>query len=450
MQISRIDGGTSVDPIENSWDWWHELVNYERRPASLEELKLQRITEILDKIGNPHLPLKCLHVAGTKGKGSVCAYVDSILRKAGYSVGLFTSPHLVEINERFVINGHQISTPELKERVLEIHSASSKIPCEPPTFFEVATCVAFKHFMDLSLDYVVLETGLGGRLDSTNVCRPIACALTSISLDHTKQLGSTVELIAAEKAGILKAGVPAVSGIRTKGPKEVIQEKAKIIGTDLWEIDNQIKEINLNLESNGKWSFDLDLPTRTYSGLVAGLSGRHQIDNASIAIAMIERAGIEVSDTATKHGTNFLNWPGRVEVIAKDPWIILDTAHNTASVIALTEALKDLPASGKKHLVFAASQDKDIRGMLNHLVGRFDTIHLTRYSGGTRAATPSDMLEFIPEKLKKRCIINDNSETSLAITIKNASRNDLICITGSVFLAGELKNKIYKFITNAI
>lgn len=418
------------------------MVNYERRPASLEELKLQRITEILNAVGNPHHLLKCLHVAGTKGKGSVCAYVDSILRKAGYSVGLFTSPHLVEINERFAVNGQPISTAELKERVLEIRSASAKISCEPPTFFEVATCVAFKHFKDLSLDYVVLETGLGGRLDSTNVCRPIASGLTSISLDHTKQLGSTVELIAAEKAGILKSGVPAVSGVRSKGPKEVIQEKAKIIETDLWELDEQIKVTNLSPETNAKWSFNLELPNRNFSGLVAGLSGKHQIDNASIAIAMIERAGIRVSDKAIKDGIQNVNWPGRVEVIEKNPWIILDTAHNTASIIALTEALKDIPISGKKHLVFAASQDKDITGMLNHLASKFDAIHLTRYSGGIRAANPQDMLECIPKEFRARCLLNENPLISLSFALKHASRADLICITGSVFLAGDLKNKI--------
>lgn len=444
MSSKPVDAhGTETDPSSSAWNWWQELINYERRQASSEDLKLHRIGEILHFLDNPHLSLKCFHVAGTKGKGSVCAYLDSILRHGGHKVGLFTSPHLETINERFAVNGYPISNEDLCKRILEVRDAARAIPGEPPTFFEVATAAGFLHFRHSKVDWVVLETGLGGRLDSTNVCVPVGCAISSISLDHTKQLGETVEQIAGEKAGILKSGIPAVSGVRESGPKWVIHSQAKAVDALLWEIDKEVLIYNENkiIDSDppGLWKFDLRTPRSTHAELTTGLPGRHQVDNAALAVALLEQVGVLPEVSIVRSGLRKVQWPCRVETIIRHPWIILDTAHNVASVKALTEALFSTRPQGKSYLVFAASQDKDINGMLAHLAGLFDRIHLTRYSGGLRSAAPEFLFEALPIASQKNAIINENPTDCLESIISTASQADLICITGSVFLAGELK-----------
>ena len=444
MSGNTIESHDSDDDRKvSAWDWWQGLVNFERRQPSFEELKLQRIRDILRALDNPHFKLKCLHVAGTKGKGSLCAFLDSILRQGGQKVGLFTSPHLENINERFMINGIPISNEDLSGRIQEVREAANAIVGEPPTFFEVATAAGFLHFKNCKIDWAVLETGLGGRLDSTNVCLPIGCAITSISLDHTKQLGDTVEKIAGEKAGILKTGIPAVSGVRERGPKEIIRLQAKKINSPLWELDEEIRIINQRLikESNPPclWEFDLITPKTVHKNLRPGLPGKHQIDNAALAVALLDMVGEESKESVIQSGLKQINWPCRIETINSSPWVIIDTAHNVASVKALTEALFMTRPLGKTHLVFAASQDKDIQGMLAHLAGLFDKLHLTRYLGGLRSTAPQTLLQWVPDDHKQRATLYENPINCLDAILAEASQLDMICITGSVFLAGELK-----------
>jgi dihydrofolate synthase/folylpolyglutamate synthase len=431
------------DRWATAWDWWQELVNFERRSAQCEDLKLQRMNEILEALGNPHVGMKCLHVAGTKGKGSTCAFLDSILRASNHTVGLFTSPHLESINERFVVNGNSISQKLLADSILEVRDATDRSPGEPPTFFEVATAVGFLHFHHANVDWTVLETGLGGRLDSTNICIPTACAITSISLDHVRQLGDTVELIAFEKAGIIKPGVPVVSGVRETGPAYIIRKQAEKTGAPLWEIDQEIVISNMApveiAHKHGVWSFDLKTPLATRHSLVAGLPGRHQVDNAALAVAMLDSVNRPLDNQSIHQGLLNVVWPGRIETISKDPWVVLDTAHNVASVHALIKTLAQQPITGRRHLIFAASQDKDISGMLALLAGNFDTIHLTRYSGGTRASTIDALVSALPTPCKAKVILEENPVRCLESLISSASPSDLICITGSVFLAGDIR-----------
>lgn len=427
-----------------AWNWWQGLVNFERRQPLSEELKLQRIREILSLLDSPHLRLKCLHVAGTKGKGSVCAFLDSILRQASQRVGLFTSPHLEAINERIAVNGIPISTKDLANRIWEVSEAAKKIVGEPPTFFEVATVAAFIHFRNSEIDWAILETGLGGRLDSTNVCLPAGCSITSISLDHTKQLGDTVEKIAGEKAGIIKPGIPTVSGVRERGPREIIRQHAREMNAPLWELDIDIiicnQKIIENTEQPGLWKFDLITPKNCYRDLISGLPGRHQIDNAALAVGLLDHLGISPEVSAIKSGINLVQWPCRIETIFRKPWIILDTAHNVASIKALTESIFCSNPQGTTHLVFAASQDKDIKGMLDHLAGTFDKLHLTRYLGGVRATAPEILFESVPKERQASTTIHENPIKCLESILSHTSLTDMICITGSVFLAGEVKS----------
>lgn len=444
MPAETPDSRLAESPDRDSvWEWWQGLVNYERRQPSTEDLKLQRMREVLEALGNPHAALKCLHVSGTKGKGSVCAYLDSILRQATRRVALFTSPHLETINERFIVNGVPIPMEELADRIREVRTASMAIPGEPPTFFEVATAAAFLHFKKAQADWTVLETGLGGRLDSTNVCAPSGCAITSISLDHTRQLGETTELIAWEKAGILKPGVPAVSGVREPGPREAIARQAALVGAPLWEIDKDIIISNISLEEDprqpGLWRFDLVTPFKAHRGLVPGLPGKHQVDNAALAVSLLDFVGEFPQEPAILSGLSGVLWPGRVETVHRSPWVVLDTAHNVASVQALTDTLAAHAVRGTRHLVFAASVDKDIRGMLAHLVGFFDKIHLTRYLGGQRACPPGNLLALLSDMDRARATLNENPIDCLNSILGKASGSDLVCITGSVFLAGEIK-----------
>jgi len=435
--------GNDHDCKASAWNWWQGLVNFERRQPSFEELKLQRISDILGLLENPHLKLKCLHVAGTKGKGSVCAFLDSILRHGNQGVGLFTSPHLETINERFTVNGIPISTDDLLSRIWEVSKAAKTIGGEPPTFFEVATAAAFLHFRNSKIDWGILETGLGGRLDSTNVCVPIGCAITSISLDHTKQLGDTVEKIAGEKAGILKKGIPAVSGVREHGPREVIRRHAREVEAPLWELDNEIRIINQKLiedtKNPGLWKFDLITPKSFHRDLIPNLPGKHQIDNAALAIGLLDQLNISPEELAIKSGVRLVQWPCRIQTINEKPWVILDTAHNVASIKALTESIFFSRPHGTTHLVFAASQDKDTQGMLAHLADFFDKIYLTRYLGGLRATPPENLYESVPKKHQAIAKIYENPIKCLESILENTSPLDLVCITGSVFLAGELK-----------
>ena len=431
------------DRWATAWDWWQELVNFERRSAQCEDLKLQRMKEILEALGNPQTGIKCLHVAGTKGKGSACAFLDSILRATNQTVGLFTSPHLESITERFVINGSPISTEILADCIMAVRDATNRSPGEPPTFFEVATAAGFLHFNHSNVDWIVLETGLGGRLDSTNICAPTICAITSISLDHIKQLGDTVEQIAFEKAGIIKPGVPVVSGVREAGPANVIKMQAEKTGAPLWEIDRDIVISNVAPAAEGYkrglWSFDLKTPIATRHHLVAGLPGRHQVDNAALAVAMLDSTDQPPDTQSIQQGLLNVVWPGRIETISHTPWVILDTAHNVASVHALIETISQQPLTGRRHLIFAASQDKDISGMLALLAGKFDTIHLTRYSGGTRSSTIDALVSALPTPCPATIILEENPIRCLEKLTSNASPTDLICITGSVFLAGDLR-----------
>ena len=411
---------------EEALAWWFGRINYEVRAATPRDLKLERMRAVLRRLGNPQDRLRLVHVTGTKGKGSTCAMLASVVQAAGYRVGLFTSPHLEHVSERVQVNGVPISAPELTARLNEIRPAVEEVERQGPpvTFFEISTAVGFLHFLYRRCDLAIIEVGLGGRYDSTNVCWPLVAVITNIGYDHMNQLGSTLEAIAYQKAGIIKRGVPVVSGERQAGPREVIRRVAE--------------------EQNAPW-FEVGLMERQAAQRYRlGLCGEHQRDNAAVALATLEclrQAGLHLPESAVRQGLAQVAWPARIECLRRHPTLILDTAHNVPSIQALLQTLRShWPVSGRRRLIFAVSADKEYPQMLDLLAEDFDVFYLTKYGNNPRCVPPERLGELLAARAPHRTLrLFPSSLDAWEAARADADPEDLICITGSVFLAGELQ-----------
>lgn len=417
--------------------FWYGRINYEVRAATAADLKLERMRALLSLVGDPHLRVRTVHITGTKGKGSTAAMLAAVLRADGYRVGLFTSPHLQKVEERTQVDGVPISSAELTALMAQLVPAVEHLERidQPPTFFEIGTALGFLHFVHRRCDVAVVEVGLGGRFDSTNVCRPLVSVVTSVGLDHTAQLGNTLEAIAYQKAGIIKPGVPVVCGVTDPGPRAVIEQVAAEVGAKVvqagrdfvFEYDPAVRAVRIN-----------SLPP-----LRLGLLGRHQGANAAVAVATVEqlrRTGMPISDRAVAKGLAEVRWTARIELVSERPTVILDTAHNVPSVEALVDTLSTcLPVRGRKAVVFAVSSDKQYPEMLKVLAGYFDAFHLTKYGNNPRCVPPevlADTLATIAPHL--RPTVYPTAAEAWAAARTAAGADDLVCVTGSVFLAGEL------------
>ena len=445
---------------EEAIRFWYGRVNYEARAAGPLDLKLERMRALLRRLGDPHDRLRLVHVTGTKGKGSTCAMLASVLRAAGYRVGLFTSPHLEHVEERIQVDGVNIAHAELASCMAEVADAVRAMEAEthypPPTFFEICTALGFLHFVRRRCDVAVLEVGLGGRFDSTNVCRPLVSVITNVGLDHTAQLGHTLEAIAYQKAGIIKRRVPVVSGVAQDGPRAVVRTIARAMDAPLWEVDTcnpsptpPLRREGLKTAEEAIASSALAPPPFSGEGVGGrgsslGLLGAHQRANAAVATATLARlraAGMHIPAPAITRGLAEVKWPARVEVIRERPAIILDTAHNVPSAEALVDTLRDtFPAAGVKRVVFAVSADKPVASILRVLASYFDHFHLTRYGNNPRSVPP----EALAAALVAIAPTKGFSTHATAAEAWRAARTaaagaDLLCVTGSVFLAGELR-----------
>jgi len=451
------------------------FVNYEKIPAYpyKESLKLERIKGFLQRIGNPQDSLKCLHVAGTKGKGSTCAFLTYILREAGFKLGLYTSPHLSDFRERIRILGQKpkaknqgpdfegmISQKDLMRLVGNLRPAIDKFNAKseygPLTFFEVYTGLAFVYFKEKKVDFAVLETGLGGRLDATNAVSPLVCVITPISYEHTQKLGNTLREIAAEKAGIIKtrsswlvAGrLPVITAPQKTEAARVIRLKCRQVGAKLYEVGKDIlyKRIkDKGLRIKGMHG--------VYSGLKINLLGGHQIINAAVAIGAIEAlrdCGVNISAAAIKRGLTNTLWPGRCEVVSRDPLIVLDGAQNVASARVLKKAVKENFRYKKLILVLGVSNDKDIAGICRELCPLADTIILTQ-ANSPRAAGVDDIEKIVrsspaPSEAEgwlvahSKIIKTKKVKEAKCLALKLAGKKDLILATGSLFVVGEFRN----------
>ena len=459
-----------VHPPRSGWSaeealrFWFGRINYEQVSPRPSDLKLDRMRALLDALGNPQERLRIIHIAGSKGKGSTSAMLAAILRSAGYRTGLFTSPHLEDVHERIQVNGVNIGEEEMTSLLEEI-SASASARAWPPasvngqaptslaeavTFFEIATALGFLHFVRRRVDFAVVEVGLGGRFDSTNVCTPLLSIITSISFDHTQQLGKTLEKIAMEKAGIIKPGRPVLSGVRAAGPRQVIEKIAAEREAPLIQAERDFRFTYepglIGVAQDSRPRVQVETRTPRLPAFELGLLGEHQAANAAVVVAAVEQlrlAGIAITDSAVANGLATVCWPARLEIVGRQPLVILDCAHNVASAQALADTLLQsipLKPNGQRHLIFAGNRDKDLKGMLAVLAPHFAKFFLTRFGTNPRNVAPEKLAEFLPAGAV--CSLHETAAAAWAAARQQATPNDLICITGSVFLAGELRRSV--------
>ncbi|MFM7150196.1 MAG: bifunctional folylpolyglutamate synthase/dihydrofolate synthase [Gemmataceae bacterium] len=434
--------------MNESLQWWYELANYEKRPPLPGDLKLDRMRTLLSILGNPHHYYRIVHVAGSKGKGSTSAMLCSVLRQAGYRTALFTSPHLTQIEERFQVNHQPIRSEELIRLAEEIRDEVARIRAfdgNPPTFFEVATAIGFLHFRRRGVDLAVIEVGLGGRLDSTNVCRPLLSMITSISFDHVKILGNTLDKIAREKAGIIKPGIPVVSGVQEDEARTAIEEVARQQGARLLTLN---RDFTVESDPGCVGTQSLQRPrirvrsAESWPSLELQLFGEHQTANAALVVTAVEQLrlkGLHLPDHAVREGLRKTVWPARLELFSLSPLVVLDCAHNVASVSALVQTLRQWQPRKNRVLVFSASSDKDIPGMLKVLAPDFDRAIMTQYESSSRAVPVEEMAKAWQMVSDKPVVPEPQVANALKRAMESVHADDLLCVTGSVFLAGELR-----------
>ena len=397
------------------------------------QLGLETISRLMRGLGNPQDRYRCIHVAGTNGKGSIAAFLSSVLAHEGYRVGLYTSPHLVRFNERIQINGCPISDQDVAkaaEAVQRIYTQG-----EPPTFFECATAMAFHHFASEKVDWAVLETGMGGRYDATNVVHPEVCIISNISMEHTEYLGNTLAKIAAEKAGIIKRGAAVVTATRQKKALQVIEQAASKRGVPLLRMGNEIKVLR---EGDGFFTY---LGRRhRWARLKVGLLGDHQMTNAGLALGALELLmdkNLSVSDEAIYKGLAVARWPGRLEVVSEDPFILLDGAHNPSAVRTLKVFLENGMAPRRIIMVIGILKDKAWKPMLRELAGLADCMILSRPQY-ERAADPEELAAFV-RLIKQDLRVISHLPGAISLALGEARHGDLVCITGSLYTVGEAK-----------
>lgn len=408
-----------------------------------QNFDLDRMRALLKKLGNPHEQFRSIHVAGTKGKGSTCAMISSMLIANNYKVGLYTSPHLTDIRERIQINGEMISQADFGRLMKVVEPIVTKQK-PTPTYFDVLTAVAFKYFAEQKVELAVVETGLGGRLDSTNVIKPEVTAITSISKDHMAQLGLTLSRIAEEKAGIFKTGVPAVTVQQDVEAEIVLKRVAESRGVQL-AITGKDIEFSYRFESSRLQGphnrICLTTATSKFEHLAVPLLGEHQAINCGLALSVIDRLktrGIAISDARAMEGLAKTTIPGRMEMVNLQPRVIVDGAHNAASVDAMMRAIGQHIPYDSMVVIFGCCADKDVSGMLDRITSGADKVIFTKVDN-IRSADPNELAARYIEQYGKMAQVAATLEEALSIANRAVTKEDLICITGSFYLVGEAK-----------
>jgi dihydrofolate synthase / folylpolyglutamate synthase len=389
---------------------------------------LEKTANIMKALGDPHKGRRYIHVAGTNGKGSVSAMLESILMKAGYRVGFYSSPHLVRFTERFRINRHEISQEEAIDLVNELKGAID--PSEPPTFFEAATAMALSCFASNETDIAIMEVGMGGRLDSTNIIRPLCSVITNITLEHQDFLGKRLVDIAGEKAGIIKQGVDLVTAAAQPVVLDLFKKRCAEKKAGFHRLGDGFR-----YRSNGCEISYFGMK-RTIKGLRPGLPGRYQHRNTALAISaveIIEKKGLRISEQDIIDGIADTSWPGRMQVISRDPLVVLDGAHNPGAARELAGSIRGLPHD-RLIAVMGIMGDKDINSIIRLISPVADYIICTR-PDYYRAAEPGRILEAVTA-LGKKGEAAGNLSDAIKKAKKMASPRDLILITGSLFTVG--------------
>lgn len=397
---------------------------------------LQSITELLLRLGNPQKSYKTIIIGGTNGKGSTAAMTASILQSAGYKVGLYTSPHLVDVRERIVINGRKISRRDFSRTIAFVRN---KIE-QPVTYFEFLTAVAFVYFQNQKVDIAVLEVGLGGRLDATNVCNPLVSVITNIAFDHMAYLGDTLESIAREKAGIIKRNGVCITAAKQKNVLDVLKDACLRRRAKLYRLGCDIK-----IKKQNDGFFTYQGLNRNLKNLTIPLRGEHQLSNAALALTAIElgeKKGFRVDDAAIYAGLKNTCWEARLEIMQNNPFFLLDGAHNPAGIDALCRSLKKDFSFRRLIIIFGALADKDYRRMLWKITPFASTVILTQIKA-KRAVPVNDLMRSV-NKIGYEAIATENVNQAITQAMTMAGKEDLICATGSFYMAGEVKQAFPK------
>lgn len=448
LRAPKISPASSITNYTTGLKWLYEHVDYERlRLVKYDDdtFSLDRMRQLLELLGNPHEELRCVHVAGTKGKGSTCAMVSAMLQGCGYTVGSFSSPHMIDLRERITIDSHMISYNDCADLFKQIAQVEKKLDHGPPTFFEIMTAAAMRYFADQAVDIVILETGLGGRLDCTNVVTPLVSAITSISYDHMNLLGESITEIAREKAGIFKTGVPALSIKQDEEVTATLNECADQASTPLEYTGDQV-EFSYRFEANKELGphtrVCITTETSRYEHLAVPLKGEHQAHNCGLALAILDKLkahGFNFEEQKLIKGLAATDLPGRMELVHEQPRVIIDGAHNAASIQALIKSLGAHIQYDSLVLIFGCGQDKDVEGMLKQVALGADKIIFTRAKMNPRAEEPSDLQKKFGEVSGKMVQTAKTLPDALKLAARAVSREDLIVVAGSFFLAGEAR-----------
>jgi len=400
-------------------------------------LGLSRTSELLRLLGNPQNDFKSIHVAGTNGKGSVVAMMSSVLQGSGFKVGTYASPHLDDFRERITVNRAPISRNYVLSLVERVRSLVPKVErsSTQPTFFEVTTAIALKYFSERKVDYAVIEVGLGGRLDATNVITPEVSIITNIGLEHTDVLGKTIRSIAAEKGGIIKEGVPVVTAEKKREALEVFERLCREKGTKLIKLSEYASCSNVKCDLSG-CTFDLKTPLRNYSGLRVKLLGEHQVENAALVVLAAEQIGAD--ERSIRSGILKTKLPGRLEILQKKPLVVMDCAHNPPAMRALKNSLK-LFKYKKLVLVIGVMKDKEIDKIVKEIVPAADFVVINKPSL-ERAAQPEAIEREVGRYGKPIKIIED-VKSSVKYAKSIAGKDDLVLITGSMYMLSEARAK---------
>ncbi len=451
------------DRYQDALDYLYGLVNFEHSRIenyAPENISLERPSQLLGYVGDPHQGFESIHIAGTKGKGSVAAIIATCLRASGLSVGLYTSPHLQDFRDRIRIltpddGDGRISPDQVVDLVDMLRPIVDRVP--GITWYELVTTMAFLHFKNQAVDMAVVEVGLGGRLDATNLLSPMVTVITSLSLDHTHLLGDTLPEIAAEKGGIIKHDIPVITSSQRPEALVVLDQIAReketsmvVIGRDWMYEPGLSTKLRANGESEWRQEIvvtkspdDSFIPSNTRFSLA--LAGQHQQENAMVALATLDfvhRSYSQIDVETIRQGLAFVQWPGRLQLLTHGhgrPTILLDCAHNVDSAQKLALTLTNDCAFDELWLLIGVTVDKDVRGVLNVLLPMTGKVILTA-SSHPRATTPAELLQLANELGFKPRSSSSVAE-AIATAWQEAGSGDLICVTGSIFIVGDLLNQ---------
>jgi dihydrofolate synthase/folylpolyglutamate synthase len=450
--ISKVKRKAALRTYKDALQYVFSKTDYEKQQTlryNVTTFDLDRMERLLKNLGNPHKKLETVHIAGTKGKGSTATMLARMLEANGYKVGLYTSPHVTSLHERIVVDSEMITKKQMLSLINRVHSTIEKMSekNDSPTFFEIMTTLAFMHFLDTEVDIAVIETGLGGRLDSTNVIKPSVVGITSISIDHQNLLGKTLDKIAMEKAGVMKKGVPVITVSQDPEAMRMLKRHAISVNAPL-SITGKDIDFSYRFESSREHGphtkICVTTPTSRFEHLRVPLPGQHQAVNCGLALAMLDKLktqGYELDDEKSMRGLSKVSMIGRMEIISSDPRILVDTAHNAASIKALIHAIGQHVPYDSMVVIFGCNGDKDVRGMLNELQYGADKVIFTR-SNSPKAVYPQDLADMYTEICGKMCQTSMSLREAVRISKNAVCKEDLICVTGSFYLVGQAKNQL--------